>query len=69
MTYVSHNASGGPKARREEVCEKGEARPLAEYVRFETENGLVLLYEPGPLDRWIGTPSNMMDRSLLKPDS
>ena len=34
--------------------ERGRAKPWARYVRFETENGLALLYEPGPLDRWIG---------------
>ena len=28
--------------------------PFAEYVRFETEQGGVLLYEPSALDRWIG---------------
>ncbi|CAE7685291.1 RHA2A, partial [Symbiodinium sp. KB8] len=29
------------------------SRPLAEYVRFETKEGTVLLYEPHPLDSWI----------------
>ena len=28
--------------------------PFSEYVRFETEQGGVLLYEPSALDRWIG---------------
>eukprot|EP00439_Symbiodinium_sp_Y106_P083445 s258_g23.t1 len=32
----------------------GKARPFSEYVCFETEGGLALLYEPVPLDRWIG---------------
>ena len=31
----------------EELARRGAARPLAKYVRFETENGLALLYEPG----------------------
>ena len=28
--------------------------PFSEYVRFETEQGEVLLYVPSALDRWIG---------------
>ena len=32
---------------------RGNTTPLSEYVRFETEGGLALLYEPNPLDRWI----------------
>ena len=30
------------------------SRPLSEYVRFETEEGMALLYDPSPLDKWIG---------------
>ena len=30
------------------------SRPFSEYVRFETEQGGVLLYEPSALDKWIG---------------
>ena len=30
------------------------SRPLSEYVRFETKEGLALLYDPSPLDKWIG---------------
>ena len=29
-------------------------RPLAEYVRFATKRGMVLVYDPAPLDSWIG---------------
>ena len=29
-------------------------RPLSEYVRFETREGNALLYDPSPLDKWIG---------------
>ena len=32
---------------------RGNTRPLSEYVLFETEGGLALLYEPNPLDWWI----------------
>ena len=38
----------------QEPARKGEAKPWARYARFETDNGLVLLCEPGPLDRWLG---------------
>ena len=30
------------------------SRPLCEYVRFETEQRGVLLYEPSALDKWVG---------------
>ncbi|CAE6943466.1 MYO5A [Symbiodinium sp. KB8] len=30
-------------------------RPFSEQVRFETREGNVLLFDPGPLDKWIGT--------------
>ena len=30
------------------------SRPLSEYVRFETKEGMALLYDPSPLDKWIG---------------
>ena len=33
---------------------RGKCRPLSEYVRFETEQGAMLLYEPSALDKWIG---------------
>ena len=33
---------------------KSSKRPLSEYVRFETKEGMALLFHPGPLDRWIG---------------
>ena len=29
-------------------------RPLAELTGFKTRKGVVLLYEPDPLDMWIG---------------
>ncbi|CAE7508211.1 unnamed protein product, partial [Symbiodinium sp. KB8] len=33
---------------------KTTSRPFADYVRFETKEGLALLYDPTPLDKWIG---------------
>ena len=30
--------------------------PYSEHVRFETQQGLGLLYEPSHLDKWIGKP-------------
>ena len=34
--------------------DKSSMRPLSEYVRFETKEGMALLFHPGPLDKWIG---------------
>ena len=30
------------------------SRPHSEYVRFETKEGMALLYDPSPLDKWTG---------------
>ena len=37
---------------RQELTES--QRPLSEYVRFETKEGMALLFHPSPLDKWIG---------------
>ncbi|OLP87771.1 hypothetical protein AK812_SmicGene30979 [Symbiodinium microadriaticum] len=42
------NVEGESKASRD------ASRPLSEYVRFETKEGMALLYDPSPLDKWIG---------------
>ena len=33
---------------------KNSQRPLSEYVRFETKEGMAFLFHPSPLDKWIG---------------
>ena len=40
-------------------------RSLSEQVRFETREGNVLLYDPSPLDRWIGTSCRWDTRRQL----
>ncbi|CAE7938266.1 ANK2, partial [Symbiodinium sp. KB8] len=40
-------------------------RPLSEKVRFETREGNVLLYDPSPLDKWIGTSCRWDSRRQL----
>ena len=51
MTYVMGEQRpqrvAAKRPDEEELARRGAARPLAKYVRFETENGLALLYEPG----------------------
>ena len=41
----------------EQLGETGQtankSRPLADYVSFQTKEGVALLYEPHPLDKWM----------------
>ena len=45
------------RATSEQLGKTGQtahkSRPLADYVRFETKEGVALLCEPHPLDTWI----------------
>ena len=43
-----------PETAGEYTTAKNSRRPLSEYVRFETKEGMALLYHPSPLDKWIG---------------
>ena len=50
---ASMTASGPSEGAGGDHGNRGNTRPLSEYVSFETDGGLALLYEPSPLDRWI----------------
>ncbi|CAE7311311.1 unnamed protein product, partial [Symbiodinium sp. KB8] len=61
------------RAMSEQSGETGQtankSRTLTDYVRFETKEGVALLYEPHPLDKWIGKDYRWDNNKQLYMDS